>query len=414
MQRRKLYGHLTGLPFAQAPALESWADLWTVFAAQVADRRQILILDEIPYASEADPAYLSALQHAWDQRFQASQLVILLSGSHVHTMETFLQQGSPLFGRFTGQWHLQPMPYYTLREFFPRWPAEQRVSAYAILGGVPAYLERLDPQRSLSDNLRQVILAPGGMFAAEPDFLLYDELREPRNYRAVIQAIGAGAHSLDEIANLALIAKTHLTQYLARLQELRLVERKIPVTVPPARRARSKMGRYHLADPFMRFFFRFIAPRQGELGYKPDQALADIERQIRAFVGRTAFEELAREWVEWAGGAGQLPFKPQAVGQHWSRTVEVDVVAVNWEQRAILLGECKWIAEPMARDVVRELIEAKAGQVLKALPEGGQGWQVHFAFFSRTGWTPAARELALAHHSLLVDLQRLDRDLSLG
>jgi len=89
---------------------------------------------------------------------------------------------------------------------------------------------------------------------------------------------------------------------------------------------------------------------------------------------------------------------------------------IEWraEQRAILLGECKWIAEPMARDVVRTLIEAKAGQVLKALPEGGQGWQVHFAFFSRTGWTPAARELALAHHSLLVDLKRLDRDLATG
>jgi AAA+ ATPase superfamily predicted ATPase len=321
-----------------------------------------------------------------------------------------LQHGSPLFGRFTGQWHLQPMPYGTLREFFPRWPAEQRVSAYAILGGVPAYLERLDPQRSLSDNLRQVILSPGG----KPDFLLYDELREPRNYRAVIQAIGAGAHSLDEIANLALIGKTHLTQYLARLQELRLVERRIPVTVPPARRARSKMGRYHLADPFMRFFFRFIAPRQADLGYKPEQALADIERQIRAFVGRTAFEGLARAWVEWANAAGRLPFKPQVVGQHWSRMGEVDVVAVNWEQRAILLAECKWIAEPMARDVVRMLIESKASQVLKSLPEGGQGWQPHFAFFSRTGWTPAARELALAHHSQLVDLKRLDQDLSTG
>jgi AAA+ ATPase superfamily predicted ATPase len=414
LQRRKFYGQLTGLPFTQAPALESWADLWTVLAAQVADRRQILILDEIPYASEADPAFLSALQHAWDQRFKTNQLAILLSGSHVHTMETFLQQGSPLFGRFTGQWHLQPLAYRTLRAFFPRWPAEQRVSAYAILGGVPAYLERLDPERSLSANLRDVILAPGGMFTAEPDFLLYDELREPRNYRAVLQAIGAGAHSLDEISNLALIGKTHLTQYLARLQELRLVERRLPVTVPPARRLKSRMGRYHLVDPFMRFFFRFIAPQQGGLGYKPEQALAAVEHQIRAFVGRTAFEELAREWVESAGAAGQLPFTPQAVGQHWSRSVEADVVAVNWQQRALLLGECKWIAEPMARDVVRGLIELKAIQVLKTLPDAGQGWQVHYAFFSRAGWTPAARDLALAHHSLLVDLKRLDQDLSAG
>ena len=84
----------------------------------------------------------------------------------------------------------------------------------------------------------------------------------------------------------------------------------------------------------MRFFFRFIVPRQGELGFKPERALADIERQIRAFVGRTAFEALAREWVEWAGASGRLPFASQAVGQHWSRSVEVDVAAVNWQARA--------------------------------------------------------------------------------
>ena len=76
--------------------------------------------------------------------------------------------------------------------------------------------------------------------------LLYDEVREPRVYHAILQAIGAGAHTLDEIANLALVGKTHLSSYLARLQELRFVERRLPITAPPARRARSRAGRYHL------------------------------------------------------------------------------------------------------------------------------------------------------------------------
>ena len=45
------------------------------------------------------------------------------------------------------------------------------MAAYAVVGGVPAYLEWLDPARSLSDNIRDVILAPGSMFIAEPTFL---------------------------------------------------------------------------------------------------------------------------------------------------------------------------------------------------------------------------------------------------
>jgi hypothetical protein len=71
----------------QAPAFESWTDLWTAFTAQVGGCPHILILDEVPHAAEADPAFLSALQHAWDQHFKPSKLYLLLIGSHVHTLD---------------------------------------------------------------------------------------------------------------------------------------------------------------------------------------------------------------------------------------------------------------------------------------------------------------------------------------
>jgi len=141
LQRRKLFAQMLGVPTTQAATFETWAALWNAFASMVADRRQILILDEVPYAAESDPAFLTSLQHAWDQQLKDSRLVLLLSGSHVHIMETFLAPGSPLFGRFTGQWHLQPLRFGALRAFLPSWSAAERVASYAIVGGVPAYLE---------------------------------------------------------------------------------------------------------------------------------------------------------------------------------------------------------------------------------------------------------------------------------
>jgi len=410
LQRRKLFAKILGVPMSQAPAFESWTDLWTAFAAQVGDRPHILILDEVPQAAEADPAFLSALQHAWDQNFKNSRLYLLLSGSHVHTMETLLTHGSPLFGRFTGQWHLQPLPFSAVRHFLPRWPADQRVAVYAILGGVPAYLERLRADLSLTENLREVVLSPGSIFVAEPDLLLFDEVREPRVYRTILQAIGGGAQTLDEVANAALIGKSHLSAYLTRLQELRLVERRLPATVPLGKRLRSRVGRYHLADPFLRFFFRFIAPRQDEIGYQPERVLSDIQDRLRAFVA-TAFEVLCREWVSRASRARRLPFEVEFTGAHWSRGVQVNVVGINWRKKAILLGECKWRPEAVARDVVAELVEDKTPRVLRVLPEAGRGWAVYYALFARRGFTPAARRLAQTHRAALVDLKQLDREL---
>jgi len=131
VQRRKLFAALTGRPAGQSgtPTFESWSDLWDVVAPLIRERRQIVILDEVPYAAEADSAMLSALQYAWDIHFQHGQPIIALCGSHVRMMESLLYQQSPLFGRMTGQWYLRPLPFGVLRAFFPAWSPEEQVAA---------------------------------------------------------------------------------------------------------------------------------------------------------------------------------------------------------------------------------------------------------------------------------------------
>lgn len=411
-QRRRFYARLLGVPLEQAPIFETWPDLWLSVAQMLEGRAHVIILDELPYAVEADPGVLSALQHAWDQYFQHSQVRIFLCGSQIHTMETMLAGSSPLFGRMTGQWLLRPLPFGTLPAFLPHWSAEELVATYAIVGGVPAYLEWLQPERGLVGNLRDVILAPGSVFLSEPTLILSDEIRDPRVHRTIVQVIGRGAHTLNEISAASFVSKTHLPAYLQRLQELRLVERRLPATVPPAEQQRSRQGRYHLSDPFFRFYFRFIAPMQDDLNYQPELVLPGIQQGLRAFVGQTAWEELARAWVRWAGSAGVLPWFPQVIGSHWSRKVQVDVVAINWQTRQILLGECKWGDDAVSRTVVRELLGTKTPLVLAELPQGGQGWSVTHAIFARVGLTEAAAQELAAHQGLAVDLHRLMRDLA--
>jgi AAA+ ATPase superfamily predicted ATPase len=415
LQRRKLFTEVlrstgTNLP---TPDFESWSNLWDSVAALIRDQRHLLILDELPYAAESDTAMLSSLQHAWDHHFQHSQAVIVICGSHVRTMELLFGRQSPLFGRMTGQWRLQPLPFGTLPEFLPHWSPEELVATYAIVGGVPAYLAWLNPEQTLVENIKQVVLAPGSLVLAEAMFLLQDEVREPRNYLAILQAIGAGAHSLSEIANASLISTIHLSSYLAQLQDLRLVERRLPATVPQMQQHRSRMGRYHLSDPFLRFHFRFLEPyaQEGLLSYQPERVLPAIQRDLRAFVGSTAWEELARQWILAQRTTDALGFTPEVVGSHWSRTAQIDVVALNWQTHDILLGECKWGADTVDRKIVRELID-KAPLILADLPKGGANWQVHYAIFARAGVTPAARKELAAHNGIDIDLVRLYQDLT--
>ncbi len=76
--------------------------------------------------------------------------------------------------------------------------------------------------------------------------------------------------------------------------------------------------------------------------YAPERILPALQSGLRAFVGQTAWEELAPQWVREQGYAGALPFVPEVIGSHWSRSVQADVVAISWAERAIVIGECTW------------------------------------------------------------------------
>jgi hypothetical protein len=49
----------------------------------------------------------------------------------------------------------------------------------------------------------------------------------------------------------------------------------------------------------------------------------------------TTFEALCREWLLLQARAGQLPFPVEEIGSHWGGRVQVDVVAINWREKAI-------------------------------------------------------------------------------
>ncbi len=412
LQRRKFYARIVNLPVRQAPLFDTWSEVWEATAAFLGNQRHIVILDEIPYAAEADPAMLSSLQHAWDHHFSSSSLVIVLCGSQVRVMEGIQSNQSPLFGRLTGQWLLRPLPFRAVRDFFPAWPAADRVTAYAIVGGVPSYLEWLDPEITLNENINQVLLAPGSMFLAEPPFLLYDEVREPQSYLAVLKAIGAGHHTLQEISNACLIPKSHLSSYLVRLQDLRLVERRIPATLSPRQQRRSKRGRYHLSDPYFRFYFRFLAGQSEALSFYREAVTDRVVRELPNFVGQSSFEELAHQWLANQGKSGRLPFIPEQVGSHWSHRVQVDVVGINRQSHDILLGECKWERKKTGRQIITDLIENKSRRVRLDLSDISKEWRIHYAIFSRAGLTESAKNMLHEFGGFSVDLTRMDRDLS--
>ena len=101
----------------------------------------MVILDEFPYAVASEPGLPSALQNAWDHHLRSSNICMALCGSHVGMMEQLMDAHAPLYGRMVGPLQVRPLPFEAMAAFCPKYNVEQRVAVYAMLGGVPAYLE---------------------------------------------------------------------------------------------------------------------------------------------------------------------------------------------------------------------------------------------------------------------------------
>jgi len=362
----------------------TWKQAFQQIARLAKDERLSLFIDEFTYLLEVDPGIAGLLQNLWDHVLKNVNIFLCLSGSHLGMMKReFFSYQAPLYGRASAQIHLQPFYFGSTRGFFPNYSAVDRVALYSIFGGVPAYWERVDSAKSISWNIKRHLLTSNNLLQSEPRLLLQDFISDPHNYLSILAAIANGAHITREIAEITGLPSGHVSKYLGVLTGTGFVERRVPVTEPGPSRA----GRYHITDPYLRFYFRFLADRQDQLALgAQDIALAEINRHMIDFIARYTWEELCREWVLRAAAQGALPVMPDHIGGAWNSKAQVDVVGINSMEKTLILGECKWTLSSNERKVMAELVDQKAPKII---PARGN-WKVYFLGFSRSGWRSGA------------------------
>jgi len=377
----------------------TWGQAFEQVARIARNERFALVLDEFTYLMALEQGIAGILQNTWDHHLQNANIFLIISGSHIGMMERgVLSYQAPLYGRASARLLLQPLPFKATRGVFPKYRPDERVALYAIFGGVPAYWEQFDPGLSLDRNIKENLLGDAKLVQDEPRLLLQDFVSEIHNYAAILRAIAQGFRTPKEIASASGLNDKHISMYLSTLVGTGFVERRVPIT----EQASSRLGRHHIIDPFLRFYYRFLSRRQSQLALGiEDQTLAEIKKHLVDFIGTHTWEELCREWLLRVTGHKILPFMPDQVGSIWNRQAQVDVAGINFMEKTLILGECKWDRHPMDLDVLRKLIE----KTEKVLPADGQ-WKVFFLGFARTGWTEAALQFAEGMKSAKVQGER--------
>jgi len=382
--------------FLQVQPLTSSAAL-LAFLESIEDTA-VLALDEFPFLVESDPSLPGSLQASWDRALSRGKLKLILCGSSVAVMEsTFLEPRAPLFGRRTGQLRLGPLPTRELVQVFPYSPVEL-IELAATFGGIPGYLQRLDPERKLTENLRRHVLRRGEPLYEEIPFLLREELREPRVYHAILSVVAGGARKFGEISSKVGLDRANLSRYLATLIDLGFMEREVPATIRHPEKSRK--GLYRIQDPFLATWFALVHPFRDQLERDPSNPVID-EQILPRFKDRLAqaVEPVIRELFLHPPLSELIPFSPDRSGRYWSPTAEFDLVFIDRERHRCMIGELKWSHRKISPSLLDDLRRRVAGE------SEFNGLEPVFALISREGFT---RGRKLAADERLVDLSSMD------
>ncbi len=321
-------------------------DLLKYLVKVVVDQKIVLAIDEFPYLLETDRSVASVLQKVVDEVLVNSRLFLILSGSSIGMMENdVLGYSSPLYGRRTGSWKVEPFKFEEIHYFYRR-GIEDMVKAYSVFGGIPFYLSQVDSRLSVEENISKKILSKNEVLYQEPDFVITQEFRETRNYKNVLSAIASGKVKTNEISMFTGMDSSNLSKYLYLLREVNLVEHTLPY-------GSKRNGIYSIRDNFIRFYFKFVYPHREMVEIDESEKLIRlIKKDINAYYGKV-FEEIVIDLID--RKKIRLPFEYDSVYRYWKNEIEIDGILVNSNDSSLTIVEVKWSDAVDARRIISEL-----------------------------------------------------------
>lgn len=396
----------------QNATFTDWLDLFQVIADYEPEKKKVFVIDEFPYLVKTNSAFPSILQNAWDEVLKDKKVMLILSGSLIGMMQKHaLSYDSPLYGRRTSQMRLAPLLFtdiYAVQSL----SFTESVEQYAVTGGVPKYLEFFEDGRELTEQIKDAVLSKNGFLYEEPFFLLKSESMTAVNYFSIIKAIADGNHKIGKIAGVLGIESSKLTPYLSTLSDLGFVEKRTPVTEKNPEKSRK--GLYFIADNFIRFWFKYVYPYKGELELDNMQiVLEEMKKDFETKFVAFAYEDICKDIFANLCKRGVIDFVPSRIGAYWlndyTGDTEIDVMAVDNQNKRIFAGECKYHRNPVDASVYYALKEKvlDAGEIRKSYPV----YDVIYGVFSKSGFTQrmldAAREtsnLVLVNEDNVIDV----------
>lgn len=255
----------------------TWMELFDFIAEKLSKGRWTLYFEEVQWLAEYENEFISDMKYVWDNAFRHNpDLLLVLCGSSPSFMRNQVVHSKALYNRSIYEINLRGFSLNETSEFLKNKSYREIMDAYLTVGGIPEYLKRIKKHTSIQVGICEESFKKDSYFSNEKNRIFISSFATNVHYEVIIDYLSQIKFaSRSEIeTHVHVKGGGSLTDVLKDLEMCGFIERYVPYQASED----SNLVRYCIADNYLRFYFKFIAPladriQKGDYNNAPLQAL---------------------------------------------------------------------------------------------------------------------------------------------
>lgn len=267
-----------GIPAVKA---DDWGDLFWFLADRGKEGQVLIVLDEITWMGSKDFDFLGKLKNAWDLHFKHNpNLSLAICGSMSVWIEENILSSTGFLGRPTIDMTIKELPLEKCVEFWDgqKLSSYQQLKLLALTGGVPRYLELINPKLTAEKNFQQLCFSPNGVLFKEFEKIFSDLFNKRSEiYKNIMSTLVDRGRSQSEIILALKTTKSgRFADYMNDLVVSGFVEHNFSWNLQEG--TQLKRSQFRICDNYSRFYLKYIYPQRNriEVGAYEDISLANL------------------------------------------------------------------------------------------------------------------------------------------
>lgn len=231
-----------------------------------------------------DPTFLPKLKDAWDDHFSHNpRLVLILCGSVSTWIEKNILSSTGFFGRIASEITLKELSIASSHKLLKALGFQgSHMEFFMILsltGGIPWYLELINPKLSASENIKHLCFTREGTLVKEYQKIFHDLFGKRGDlYQLIVETLASGPKEYKEISKaINYPSGGPLSEYLEELSISGFIRRDQMWNISTGKEL--DISQYRLNDNYLRFYLRCIKPNLAKISknLREKQSLSTLE-----------------------------------------------------------------------------------------------------------------------------------------